>query len=229
MKKVLLTSAIVLGSLVATASAVSAAEVVDTTEGKTSSVGLTQGDDADGLLNITKASSLNFGSKEIEDTALNFTEDNAPMLTVKDIRGEADGWNVAVSLGEFTEVDAQGDPVVSGKKLKGVKLFYPAPVITTTSTAINPDKAPVGITNADDVNFTDKSVTGVIVTADEVPSNKVLINAAKGFGNGVWTATYGGTHEGVVSPKIELQVPDGNLAGLYQADLTYTLSDGPSV
>ncbi len=225
MKKVLLTSAIVLGSLVATASAVSAAEV-DTTDGKTSSVGLTQGDDTDGLLTITDASSLNFGSKEIGTTALNFTEDNAPTLTVQDIRGEADGWNVAVSLGDFEEVDALGAPVASGKKLKGVRLFYPAPVLTTTATAINADKKPVGITNAADVSFTDEAVTGVMVSAEAVPSSKVLINAAKGDGNGLWTATYGET---AADAKIELQVPEGNLAGLYQADLTYTLSDAPSV
>lgn len=218
MKKILLSSAVILGAV---AFGANTANATSEDTKKTGSVELTTVDPSEAL-KITEASSLDFGSKQITTGDLNFTEDNAPKLTVQDIRGAANGWNVQVALGEFEQTNAANG--VTPLTLKGVKMFYPAPVFTTVETAINTDAAPSGIQNSTDVSFTKPAVTGVMLNSSATPSSKVLINASEGKGNGLWTATYGAD----TSDKIELQVPAGNSAGQYEAELTYTLVDAPA-
>lgn len=220
MKKIILVSALLLGAILVSTNPVHAEETVTSTQAKTASVELTTSE-TDSLLTITSASDLDFGSKAISTEDLKFTENNQPTLVVQDIRGEAVGWRVAASLGEFAQTNAAEG--ATAKKLKGVQLFYPKPAFSTGSTAINADQAPVGIETASETSFADATVTGVLLDASATPTSKVIINAAKGKGNGLWTATYGSGTDN----KIELKIPAGNLAGKYQATLTYTLTDAP--
>lgn len=185
-------------------------------ESKKASVILTQ-DESPGanLLSITQASNLNFGSKSITLDDLIFKTTEASTIQITDLRGSAPGWRLSVSLGEFTSTD--------NKKLSGVQMFYPSANFSTVEGAVNSDiRKPVSVTNSSDISFTDPNVKGVLLSASSTPSSQVLINAANEKGNGQWTATY------ALDNSIELKVPSGNFAGAYSANLTYTLTDGPS-
>lgn len=213
MKKGFVISTLVLASLVVGGTAASA-EVADTKDQK-ATVKLTENTDpSTSLLEITSASDLNFGSKAIGINDMNFTDDSAtaPSIVVTDIRGNAPGWNLTVSLGEFKDAS-------TSRTLKGVRLFYPTVTMSTNATVAVTERTPE--TLATDASFSDSSVKGILVDAAATPSAKTLINAAAGKGNGQWTATYD-------TAKAELNVPAGNLAGTYVADLTYTLNDAPT-
>lgn len=184
------------------------------TTDKKASVSLTESTEPNAsLLEITSASDLNFGSQAIGVDNMIFKDVNSPSITLTDIRGDAPGWNISVSLGEFKT--ASGN-----KTLKGVKLFYPYVLMTTTEGAIAvAERQPETI--ATDSSFDDESVKGVLIESLETPTAKTLMNAISGKGNGQWTANY------IDKNQIELYVPTGNLAGDYTASLTYTLTDGP--
>lgn len=189
------------------------AQAADDIENKEASVTLTEETDPNELLKITNASDLNFGSKSIGVDDLFFTDDNNPEITITDIRGNAPGWKLLVGLGEF--VDA-----ATNRKLLGAQLFYPAVTMTTNSTIDVSTRMPV--TSSSDQSFSNAGVNGLVVPASATPAPQVLINAPAGKGNGRWSAIYDSNN------KIELNVPAGNLAGNYVADLVYTLSDTPS-
>lgn len=212
MKKIVIASTLLLAALIVSGNQASA-EAADTKEQK-ATVNLTENTDpSTSLLEITNASDLNFGSQAIGVNDMNFTDANSPSITITDIRGDAPGWNLSVSLGEFKDASAN-------RTLKGVRLFYPAVTMTTNATVAVADRTPAAI--ATDTSFSDTSIKGVLVDAAATPSAKTLVNAAAGKGNGQWTATYDATN------KAELNVPAGNLAGNYVAALTYTLTDGPA-
>lgn len=212
MKKRVIASTLFMAALVVSSNQASA-ETADTKTQK-ATVTLTENTDpSTSLLEITSASDLNFGSQAIGVNDMNFTDENSPSLVITDIRGDAPGWNVTVSLGEFKTKD-------TNRTLKGVRLFYPAVTMTTNATVAVADRTPAA--TATDSSFSDSSIKGVLVDASATPSAKTLINAAAAKGNGQWTATYD------ASNKVELNVPAGNLAGSYEAALTYALTDGPS-
>lgn len=184
------------------------------TKTQSATVSLTESTDPNSLLQITSASDLNFGAQAIGVSDMKFTDANSPSIVITDIRGEAPGWNVSVSLGEFTDS-------TNNQTLTGVQLFYPTVSMTTTSTAISvDDRRPSTI--ATDSSFSDSTIKGLLLDSQASPTSKTLINAAAKKGNGQWTATYD------TSNKVELLVPAGNLAGNYSANLTYTLADGPA-
>lgn len=209
MKKIVVASTLLLAALIFSSNQASA-EVADTKKPK-ATVTLTEATTS--LLEITNSSDLDFGSQAIGVNDMNFTDTNSPIITVTDIRGNASGWNLSVSLGEFKDSTAK-------RTLKGVRLFYPTVTMTTNATVSVDERTPEAL--AKDKSFSDESVNGILVDAAETPSAKTLINSVAGKGNGQWTATYDTTN------KIELNVPAGNLSGNYEAALTYTLTDGPA-
>lgn len=166
------------------------------------------------LLEITKASDLNFGSKAIGITDMTLTEEQSPNLVITDIRGDAPGWSLSVSLGKFKDSS-------NSRVLKGVQLFYPAITLTTNATVDVAERTPETLST--DESFEDSFVKGLRINSSDTPSNKVLIKSVSGKGNGQWTGTYDATH------KLELNIPAGNLAGNYESSLTYTLTDGPTI
>lgn len=213
MKKIILISTILLGIILASSDSVFA-EVVDT-KVQQAQLELTENDDPSvSKLSITQVSNLDFGKQGIGITEMKFTASNVSVIQVTDIRGDAPGWTLSVSLGEFKTSQAE-----DANTLRGVELFYPSTVMTTTSGAIDPqDRTPESIST--DSAFSADTIKGVVVSSSATPNSKTLFNASKLQGNGQWTANYG-------VGKVELKVPSGNLAGAYSADLTYTLADGP--
>lgn len=205
MKKVMLMSVLMCGLVITTT--IGHAEEAS----REASVNLTESDEASGLLKITEASELNFGSQEIGIEDMLFKDESGPKLVITDLHGNAPGWHVSVALGEFEDE-------VQGLALKGVKLFYPTVSMTTNATVNVTERMPA--TTASNDSFS-KEAKGLVIDAAAESAGKVLVNAAVGKGNGQWTATYDAGNE------VELLVPSGNLAGNYVADLTYTLTDGP--
>lgn len=204
---------IVLGSFLILGSSVSLAATADTMT-KKAELTLSESTNPNKLA-ITDSSDLNFGSKEIGLTDMLFTSQDAATIQVTDIRGDAPGWNLSLSLGEFT-TSGSGTALT----LKGVKLFYPAATMTTSAGAVNADNR-VPTTLEPDSAFSSSDTKGVIIESSSTPSSKVLFNATEAHGNGQWTANY-------TAGQIELNVPSGNLAGDYSADLVYTLADTPT-
>lgn len=204
---------IVLGSFLILGSSVSLAATADTMT-KKAELTLSESTNPNKLA-ITDSSDLNFGSKEIGLTDMLFTSQDAATIQVTDIRGGAPGWNLSLSLGEFT-TSGSGTALT----LKGVKLFYPAATMTTSAGAVNADSR-VPTTLEPDSAFSSSDTKGVIIESSSTPSSKVLFNATEAHGNGQWTANY-------TAGQIELNVPSGNLAGDYSADLVYTLADTPT-
>lgn len=214
MKKLVIASTLLMAALVVSGTQASA-ETADTKAQK-AAVTLTENTDpSTSLLEITSASDLNFGSQAIGVNDMNFTDTNSPSVVITDIRGDAPGWNLTVSLGEFKDTTAD-----SNRTLKGARLFYPAVTMTTNATVAVADRTPAA--TATDSSFSDSAVKGVLLDSAATPSAKTLMTAAANKGNGQWTATYD------TANKVELNVPAGNLAGSYEAALTYTLTDGPA-
>lgn len=179
---------------------------------KEASVNLIEDPDDPSLLKISEASDLVFGSKAIGIEAIIFVETNVPKMTITDIRGEAPGWNLTVSLGEFLDVS-------NNRILKGTKLFYPDVTMTTNGTVNVAERTPE--TTNTDSSFKAGNVKGLVLDSSSIASPKVLFDASVGQGNGLWSATYND------ASQIELLVPAGNLSGEYTATLTYTLGDTP--
>lgn len=138
-----------------------------------------------------------------------------PGYSVTDRRGTGAGWNLKLTLGDFTEQNVASGATVH--TLKGAILSFPevTPVTSSDSTG---SVAPVALAKKIDAGGT----------------AKVLMTAAKDQGMGIWEARYnsraltlptGGTTE---KAPIQLSVPGNNYAGQYKATLTWDLSDAPA-
>lgn len=141
--------------------------------------------------------------------------DLVPGFSVTDRRGTGEGWDLQLTLGDFTEQNvAEGK---TAKTLRGAKLLYP--VVTPLSNFETPvDERPV--TLSQEFNAGD---TGA----------KSVMKASAGQGKGMWEARYNSraiqyaaNNVADVSP-IQLQVPSDNYAGSYQAVMSWNLVAGP--
>lgn len=109
-KKIALTSAMVLGTIASTSSSVFAA-TVDT---KDSTAKVTFKAPTDGALTLTKVADLDFGEQDISASDANYKNINEDTATVQDIRGSVAGWKVSVMQKDDFK---NGASVLTGAKL----------------------------------------------------------------------------------------------------------------
>ncbi len=166
------------------------------------------------ILKITQADDLTFGSSTLDVDALVTVTTVDTLITIVELSGEAPGWTLTATLGDF-----KAETSSTTRVLEGARLFYPE-VVPTTNAAEGTMAAlalPVAINTED--SFTGE-LKGQVVSAggDATP----IFGAAKGKGYGQWTLPYSGAN------KVQLYVPEGQLIGDYEAELTYTLKDTPT-
>lgn len=131
-----------------------------------------------------------------------------PYVQVTDLREENSGWNVTAQITDFK--------TTAGKVLTGAVLTMP-----TGTTHLAGDK--------DDATTNPKPTTKSIALNG---TSQAFMSAEKSAGIGTWmdymfennnTAVDDATDKNATS----LYIPQGNSAGDYSADLTWTLSDAP--
>ncbi|MGX7015035.1 WxL domain-containing protein [Vagococcus silagei] len=218
MKKIMLSSTLVLG-FVAAASMAANAALPDTE----TSLTLTGKPVAEGL-KITKADKITFGTGEIGvDTLFLDTskgEVKKPQVEVTDVTGLNAGWHVTASLSEFKKDGA--DEVI----LNGVQLFFPfSEKWTTGNNPIVDGSTPATLKVTDFTQGTTVAnhKNGVIVSPG-VNGEANIMNAAAKQGGGRWNMEYS-TEAG--NRPISVLIPSGNQLGKYTATLTYKLVAGP--
>lgn len=195
-KKIALTSAMVLGTIASTSSSVFAA-TVDT---KDSNAKVTFKAPTDGALTLKKVANLDFGEQDIsasDETYTNSNEDtDTNTATVQDIRGSVAGWKVSVTQnGDFKN----GASVLTGAKL------------TLDGTTDN------GTTIVNGIDEGGKPVKGAVL----VPGKAVDVwTAAKGQGNITTNMIVGKGSSSLFVPGETSKV-----AGAYTTTLTWTLDD----
>ncbi|BCA85211.1 cell surface protein [Enterococcus saigonensis] len=156
---------------------------------------------ATGALTIPFASSISFGSQEIQpnDTTY-YAQNQRPFVQVNDTRGDMKGWTLSVSVSEFKGAKNQ-------KPLKGAQLsFMNGKVVTQKNTSTPPTISSERI----DLN---QSFQPVMV-------------AEKGQGAGAWATLFEGKKGH--NEKVKLFVPQAGVeAQAYTASLTWGLTDAP--
>lgn len=223
MKKLLLTSSLVLGLITVANTTVNAEIAADGKSADiTASMSLKKDPAATDLVSITKATAMTFGGHFITPNTLYLPVTNTPELEVTDITGEAKGWVVEAKLGDFLQTGAAADVAA---KLKGAQLFFPQATEFTTGNEdqTNGPTTAGGQNLQDEAEVPEEHKNGLVLSAGSDTPHP-LYSAEVGKGNGRWNLTYGkGTNK-----KIILKVPAGNVANDYSATLTYILKDAPT-
>lgn len=160
-------------------------------------------------LKITNASELIFDDATISEGDVVTITTDASSISIQELSGNAPGWRLSAELGQFTSTGS--------KVINGAQLFYPTVVPTTTTLGDVSNILPQS--EATDTAFTGENKGEII---DSEAGAKTIVTASEGKGYGSWTMTYDEAN------KIQLKIPTGHLAGNYIADLTYTLTDGPT-
>lgn len=151
---------------------------------------------------------LDFANQMISEQDSVYPATQSGTLSIADLTGSNNGWIVTVKVGEFQDTQD------GTKKLVGASLFYPA----TEPTTKNSDTTLTGEPTVQAPDKDDVQQNGLRIAAGG--SDTMLIKADKGTGNGLWDFLYD-------TQKVQLEVPVGQLAGTYQATVTYTLADVP--
>lgn len=159
----------------------------------------------DGQVALTNFPKLTFETQKIsgrtEKIVANGTGDEVPGLRVDDVSGEGEGWNLRVKASKFLR---QSD---NSTELVGATLEFPKVSPVTFSNSKNKDKAPI--------------VNKVSTSFDE--NARTLVSASEGSGMGAWEVAYDGDN------GIHLNLPSGQLLGVYETTITYQLTVGTVV
>ncbi|MGX7015036.1 WxL domain-containing protein [Vagococcus silagei] len=200
MKKIILSSALVLAGV----SAMALAPTVDaapSTKDVETKFKLNPSTDLEGSLKILEASPLEFKGQDITDSELTTKiEDAKPsIIKIDEFSGSKPGWSL----------NAKASPLKSGSDtLLGATIKFKSGEFTPDVTNIGGTGAPVNGANFDKEINTDGNSSAVQIVKAEV-----------GTGAGKWELKH---------KDIELKIPSGNSAGDYKGTMTYTLTSGPT-
>ena len=159
-----------------------------------------------GALTLDAAPNLNFGTHDIASGSQTYSAETpkSPSIQASDRRGlgtdgQSQGWNVTVSMSQFTNASKQ---VLPGASLAftGVTKDDVKGATSTQGTAP---------TSLDVTNLNGETTTGATT----------ILKADKGQGAGTWVAAY-------KPENIKLTVPQA-AAGNFTSTLTWAISDGP--
>ncbi len=187
------------------------AAVTDTKDDGKASFTLTT--PTEGTLKIVSADDLTFGSTTLKVDAIDAVTTIDTAITIEELSGNAPGWTLKATLGDFK------DKTTPTKTLVGAQLFYPEVTPTTNAVAGSPAALALPVAIKTEDSFTG-DLKGQIVSAGGTATTIFGAAATKGYGQ--WTLPYKDAN------KVQLHIPEGQLIGDYEAELTYTLTDTPT-
>lgn len=196
-RKLIGLAAAVLGTGILSAQTVHA----DTTDPQTkANITLTAGN-----LTLKQAPNIDFGAQKITASGQTYKATTvSPTLKVMNAGQDTD-WAVNLQVGTFTS---------SKHTLKGATLSLSNNTVSPSDSTIS--QAPTGIAAGAEVTAA-ASDTGAAVTVLDADRKNLDTTQYSSLGVGNWLSSY----------SASLDVPAGNVAGDYSADLTWTLSNAP--
>lgn len=151
-----------------------------------------------GQLTIDNVTSLEFSMHTIVNGEVQYaTTSTNPNVQVTDNRGVGQGWSLKVTAGAFV------DKSNASKTLKGTYLIFPVGTLVTVGG-----------------NVSEKPDTHEVKVGTSERSAQVIMDAKEGDGLGTWEDKFDPS-------RLKIDVPSGNLAGDYSAELTWALEDAP--
>jgi len=150
-------------------------------------------------LELTQAPSVTFNGEIKDQQAISGLVADTVTGSLKVLNtGNTAGWTVNVAVGDFKNTDSSS----TAPALKGVVLHFTPGSVNNLDDSVS--SAPVGL--------------GAVLK-DTTP--QPIFKADAGNGIGTWEQKHS-------ADNITIDVPNGNEPGSYQADLTWTLANGPS-